>query len=252
MTFTIHYGATGPERKRLVEAMAEHLGCSSHYAGAPTFAYEVDYFTVSKDGAVSFDDRADSEEIEALCEFLTERGFTAEDAPARELEKEPEEPQEENADRTGESEAQTEEPEEPNTYNLTVAVPAESFTEISLGNLRSILAAKGTLIRKALGITDIPIEVTDTRVAFPWFAGALAPEETKAYSHFIAALCDMAINQKRVTLKEKEVDNEKYAFRCFLLRLGFIGAEFKEERKILLRNLSGSTAFKAAKKGDAE
>jgi hypothetical protein len=38
--------------------------------------------------------------------------------------------------------------------------------------------------------------------------------------------------------------NEKYTFRCFLLRLGFIGPEYKDERKILLRNLSGSSAYK--------
>ena len=44
--------------------------------------------------------------------------------------------------------------------------------------------------------------------------------------------------------KEKEVENDKYAFRCFLLRLGFIGSEYKEERRILLKNLSGSSAFK--------
>ena len=47
-----------------------------------------------------------------------------------------------------------------------------------------------------------------------------------------------------MTATEKEVDNEKYAFRCFLLRLGFIGAEYKVERKILLKNLTGSSAFK--------
>ena len=45
-------------------------------------------------------------------------------------------------------------------------------------------------------------------------------------------------------IKEKETDNDKYAFRCFLLRLGFIGSEYKAERKILLRNLTGSSAFK--------
>lgn len=55
----------------------------------------------------------------------------------------------------------------------------------------------------------------------------------------------MARNQKRVTAKERDTDNDKYAFRCFLLRLGFIGPEFKQERKILLRNLTGSSAFKS-------
>ena len=57
-------------------------------------------------------------------------------------------------------------------------------------------------------------------------------------------LCEMARNQKRVNAAEKTTDNEKYAFRCFLLRLGFIGAEYKAARKILLKNLSGSSAFR--------
>lgn len=63
----------------------------------------------------------------------------------------------------------------------------------------------------------------------------------------------MALNQKRITAKEKPVGNDKYAFRCFLLRLGFIGEDYKAERKILLRNLSGSSAFKSgAKKTEVE
>ena len=53
-----------------------------------------------------------------------------------------------------------------------------------------------------------------------------------------------------ITAKPKENENEKYAFRCFLLRLGFIGDEYKTDRKVLLANLDGSSAFKAgAKKG---
>ena len=73
-------------------------------------------------------------------------------------------------------------------------------------------------------------------------------EEVKAYTHLVTALCDMARNQKRITARERDTDNEKYAFRCFLLRLGFIGAEYKEERKILLRNLAGNGAFKSGKR----
>ncbi|MDD7450824.1 MAG: hypothetical protein PUK76_07235 [Treponema sp.] len=69
--------------------------------------------------------------------------------------------------------------------------------------------------------------------------------------HFITALCEMSINQKRINATEKDVDNEKYAFRCFLLRLGFIGEEYKAERKILLKNLSGSSAFKCGKAKEA-
>ena len=42
-------------------------------------------------------------------------------------------------------------------------------------------------------------------------------------------------------------DNEKYAFRCFLLRLGMIGADYKAARKVLLRRLTGSSAFRHGK-----
>ena len=66
----------------------------------------------------------------------------------------------------------------------------------------------------------------------------------KAYDTFICKLCELARTQKRITATEKTIDNEKYAFRCFLLRLGFIGAEYKAARKILLKNLSGSSAFR--------
>ena len=122
---------------------------------------------------------------------------------------------------------------------LTVEIPLD---KVAVGNLTKLLDAKGNLIRKALGITDLRIEVLDDRVAFPWFSQVDA-DSAAAYTHFISALCEMSKNAKRVTATEKPVDNEKYAFRCFLLRLGFIGAEYKMERKILLKNLSGKTFF---------
>ena len=116
----------------------------------------------------------------------------------------------------------------------------------------SALTAKGGLIQKALGVRSLPIEVTEEKVSFPWFSDMLTPEELSAYEMFICKLCEMAGNQKRITAREKEVDNEKYAFRCFLLRLGFIGAEHKQTRKILLRNLTGSSAFKAGQTREVE
>ena len=56
-----------------------------------------------------------------------------------------------------------------------------------------------------------------------------------------------------MTATEKPVENEKYAFRCFLLRIGFIGDEekMKKARKVLLGKLSGSAAFKSGKKKDS-
>ena len=121
-----------------------------------------------------------------------------------------------------------------------------------MGNLTKLLDAKGCLIKRALGISELPIEVGEDKVSFPWFPQMPGTDETKAYTHFISALCEMAKNAKRVTATEKAVDNEKYAFRCFLLRLGFIGADYKAERKILLKNLSGSSAFKSGARREAD
>jgi flagellar motor component MotA len=72
-------------------------------------------------------------------------------------------------------------------------------------------------------------------------------KQKSAYTHFIAHLVSLAKNLKRVNATAKEAENEKYAFRCFLLRLGFIGDEYKEVRKVLLKNLAGQSAFKGVK-----
>ena len=233
------FNRTGAERKALVQAMGEILEVKPKYLGMPTAAYQVDYFHIDKTGAVEFDDRADSEEIENLLERLAERGIVA--APAETAQEAG------TAQESADAENNAEEPEteaQGADLGLTVAMPRDSFTDAALENLRKLVDAKGSLIKKALAVDSLPIETDGEKVSFPWFAEGQDSESVKAYTHFIAAICDMARNQKRITAKEKTADNEKYAFRCFLLRLGFIGAEYKGERKILLKNLSGSSAFK--------
>ena len=71
-------------------------------------------------------------------------------------------------------------------------------------------------------------------------------DDTTAYCTFISMLCEFAKNQKRINNKPDTSDNPKYTMRCYLLRLGMIGAEYKSARKVLLRNLSGSSAFRKA------
>lgn len=221
---TLRYNLTGAERKRLVSVISEISGSPAKYLGAPSFAYQVGHVTIDRNGGVTFDDQADREERQALIDALASQGFTAE--PKVDIASEPTEPAPAEAD------------------GLCISMPASLFSEAALQNLKGIVAAKGHLIRKALGVEKLPIEVDEAKVSFPWFAGTPTPDEAKAYDHFIRALCEMARNQKRVTAKEREDGNDKYAFRCFLLRLGFIGPEYKQERKILLRNLSGSSAFR--------
>lgn len=227
----IRYNVTGVKRKELVKVIANATGARAEYKFMPTCNYEIDYFTVTKDGTLLFDDRADSEEVERVLEAIAAAGFECEpqdggEQPCGEETKEA-------------AEAADTAPQEENV-GLTVEIPLD---KVAVGNLTKLLDAKGNLIRKALGITDLRIEVLDDRVAFPWFS-QVAADSAAAYTHFISALCEMSRNAKRVTATEKPVDNEKYAFRCFLLRLGFIGSEYKAERKILLKNLTGSSAFK--------
>ena len=229
----INYNVSGSDRKQLVAAIAQHTGEKPKYLGAPGFAYQVGGFTISADGKVTIEDNSTAA---ALIRFLREKGFQAEDPLADCVEDDAAEEQTEAEEITG----------------VCISMPRSFFTDSALENLKALVAAKGSLIKKALGTDELPIEVTDTKVSFPWFEGTPTPEELKAYDTFICKLCEMARNQKRVSTKEKEVDNEKYAFRCFLLRLGFIGAEFKTERKILLRNLTGSSAFRSGKATDKE
>ena len=216
MTITVH--AQGAERKRLVQTIAQWLGCEAKYLGVPSCAYQVDCFTIDRNGNLSFDNRADSEVIERLLEHICDEGFDIDQSHSNDDEEE--------------------------CCAVCVSMPKSLFSDSSLENLKALITAKGSLIKKALGVDDLPLEITDTKVSFPWFPATPTPDEMNAYDTFICKLCEMARNQKRVSAAEKPIDNEKYAFRCFLLRLGFIGAEYKSARKILLKNLSGSAAFR--------
>lgn len=231
----IRYNVTGAKRKELVKVIADATGARAEYKFMPTCNYEIDYFTVTKDGTLLFDDRADSEEVEQVLETIAAAGFECE---AHDGEKLPTEEESKAIDTAPQNK----------TVGLMVEIPLD---KVAVGNLTKLLDAKGGLIKKALGVDTLPIEIQEDRVAFPWFPELPDADSVKAYTHFISALCEMSKNAKRVTVTEKAVDNEKYAFRCFLLRLGFIGSEYKTERKILLKNLTGSSAFKNGGTGHA-
>ena len=203
----IKFGVTKEKRKELVNEISRITGAKPKYMGVPTMNYEIDYFTVTKTGELIFDDRADSEKIENLLEELAKVGFVA---------------------------------KETKEFDLVVELPLE---EVAVGRLTTLLDAKEDLIKKALGVKKVGIKIEEDRVVFPWFKN-INPYDADTYQKFIAALCKMTKDAKRVVARKKEIKNEKYEFRCFLLRLGFIGDEYKTDRKILLRNLEGSSAFK--------
>lgn len=217
----INFHRSGAERKALVVAIGEILGIKHEYKGAPTFIYKIDDFEVDKEGTLIFDECIVGEKATTLLDSLESLGFIFEKT-------------------VNETQDNSE------SYDLIVIeIPKEGFTDVAFDNLKKLIESKGDLIKKALGVEALLIEQTEETLRFPWFRSAADADKVKAYTHFITAICDMAKSQKRITSTAKEVDNEKYAFRCFLLRLGFIGSEYKMERKILLSKLSGSSAFKS-------
>ena len=215
MMHTIKINARGAERKKLVNTISAWLGEDPHYCGAPSFAYEIGRFTVEKEGSLTFSELVDEEVVERLLHHIYDEGFEIDQS---EIEEE--------------------------TKGYSIQIPAKDFGLAAMQNLRNLIESKESLFKKVFKTEIFEINIINDRLDFPWFSPDSTPEELHAYMNFITALCNMAKSQSRISPKEKKAENEKYAFRCFLLRLGFIGDEFRNDRKVLLKNLSGSAAHK--------
>lgn len=236
----LNFNVTGAKRKELVSEIARIDGSKKEYLGVSSCAYRVGDFHISKDGVVS----ADEGKLTDILETLMVAGFE----PAGQTKEEgKDEPQE------AHSEAEKNEPpEKPMPLQnggeaLTIEIPLAGFDENALANLDNLIKSKGWLIKKALGIEELPIKVGEASMKFPWFKKMPDSDECQAFTDFIGKLAEHSKKQKRISSKVKKTENEKYAFRCFLLRLGFIGPEYKLQRKILLSRLNGSSAFKVGK-----
>ena len=68
--------------------------------------------------------------------------------------------------------------------------------------------------------------------------------ELKAYIQLCLAMSQLAKQLRSASCKPQQTENEKYAFRCWMLRLGFIGEEFATAREILLRNMDGNASWR--------
>lgn len=240
MNFQYNYNLTGSDRKPLVEAVSQILNCPAVYQGAPGFSYVIGGCVVNKNGVLSLGENTDPETAQQLIEALQQQGFSAENAV------------EENAASDSNSGVETIEtitvPDQPDT--LTVTVPDAGFTPLARDNLQKIVASKEILLKQALKTETLDIKKADGKISFPWFTRQGLEGEADAYNRLIAAICKMAKKQTRVTATEKPVENAKYEMRLFLIRLGFIGDEYKTARKILLRNLAGNSSWKSGHRPD--
>lgn len=203
----IKFNIEKSQRKALAQKIGELTGSEVKYLGVPSCGYQIGAYTLDKEAVLHGDELPDD-----IRSKMQKAGYTAEDEPAA----------------------------------LTISMPRDFFTEQSINNLLQLIANKETLLKHALNTESLAVNECEETVEFPWFT-VKKDGDGDAYVKFITMLCEFAKNLQRVVNKPDASDNEKYAFRCFLLRLGMIGADYKAARKVLLRNLTGSSAFRHGK-----
>ena len=213
----IRFTLKSKQRPKLAQKIGNILGTAPHYERVPSCAYDIAGYRLDKEGVLHIPEGAE-ETAKDLILQLRERGF------------------QDDAEITEEVPVQQD--------KLTIVILRESLTDMALENLQKITANKQTLFQRAFRTDSTEIEITEEKINFTWFPYTADGDEITAYTQFISRLCDMARDAKRVSSKPTETDNDKYAFRCFLLKLGFIGKEYKTARKILLRKLTGNSAFR--------
>lgn len=177
----------------------------------------------------------------------------------------------------GETDAQSEEV----PLDLELAFPVNQHNGVTLRNLVNLIYSRGKLIGKATGghfhveqglveklkddrytfaianfingVNDYEaqhgealegLKITSEKVIFTGFPTAPDHEHLTAFGHLAILMNQQALTQKRIQAKEVADENEKYALRIWLLRLGMNGPDFKETRKLLMENLSGHAAFR--------
>ena len=192
-------------RRELADHIGEVLGVIPHYLGVSTCNYQIGDCILECDGTLTIYDNVDAM---TLLNHLNEHGWESEE-----------------------------------TDCLTISIPRDALPDEKIAVLEQIIAGKASLLKKAIGTDTLTIKISGEKISFPGFPYTQDSDEIRAYTELVTKLCEMTSRQKRVGTV-KGTDNEKYTFRCFLLRLGMIGTEYKITRKILLRNLTGNSAFR--------
>lgn len=165
--------------------------------------------------------------------------------------------------------------------DLAVALPLTSHTAHSIANLVCMIYTRGSLLSKATGgnfkvnkaLVDFILEEVEMatrdeliasingqleeedkvleglkleadRIIFDGFKNVPDFETCIVFTRLAENMNKMALTQKRVQVKEVTEPNEKYSLRIWLVRLGMSGGEYKEDRRILMKRLTGHSAFR--------
>lgn len=234
------------DRKQIVKELCKRLNVDSEYLGAPSFEYQVGDYRVQKNGDVQVED--EKVNLDLIRELV-----------AAELLQDPE---------------AIEEPE------VTISIPLEGHTVRSIINLLHTFCSREKLINRSLGcshafcmnkefvdsldkeepesVSEILKRMEDTggldinrgllfdedKITFTGFPGTKDKDLVNTYLQFVSLINKMVMEQRRVSKDRSDTENEKYAFRVWLINLGMIGDEYKTARKILLKNMPGNSSFK--------
>lgn len=127
---------------------------------------------------------------------------------------------------------------------LSISVPRANLPDDALERLRILVKNKEELFKRALQTDALPIEASEEEISFPWFTLTGIDGEAAAYTQFIAHLCNMAKEQSRILDRPYDGDNDKFAMRIFMVRLGMKGAEFALARKLMMKHLTGNSGWR--------
>ncbi len=207
----IRFTLESKQRPKLAQEIGNILGTAPHYERVPSCAYDIAGYRLDKEGVLHIPEGVEEETVEDLILQLRECGVqddmeVIEEVPVQQ-------------------------------DKLTIAIPKESLTDAALENLQKIIANKQTLFQHAFQTDGTEIEITEEKINFTWFPYITDSDEIAAYTQFISRLCDMARDAKMVSSKPTETDNDKYAFRCFMIRLGFIGKSIRQRERFYLEIL---------------
>lgn len=235
-----------PDRKQLVTRMKELTGLESRYTFMPRCAYEIGSYTVDKEGTLTVEE-ADADKD--MLRLLIDEGWVTGHLPQDEKE----------------------------SVLVEIAFPMEDHTGTSLRNLVNLVYSRGELISKAVSgkfssslalvhalaevgaqaekeeilavlrehaDSLIGIRMKKDKVVFCGFPADADSDYVSTFLHLAEGMNRMALEQKRIQAKTVDTNNEKYALRIWLLRIGLGGKEYKADRKRLMNHLSGHTAFR--------
>lgn len=231
----------GWKRKTLAEELGRILGLPVHYTGTPSMAYEIGDYTVTREATLGVPGLMPTE----IRQALTAAGVHIDAQTWDPVDDEPQPP--------------TPDPGfNPDGFGLQIRIPSADFTEHDCDKLTALMAAYGPLIGRALGLAH-PATVTfeddpehGEVAVFNWFDTIEHVQDSLAAQALAAAVARFARQARRIRTSPPQDDNDRFAMRTFLNRLGFTGPEHAATRKALTCRLSGNGAWRYPKPKDNE